>query len=162
MRSGESPQSNADSGMQVSRKGKEKVDQPMVDLNAGHSYVDGESSGSEQSIDDELGIPSVVTPRVRRTRDVLKAHGSDPILHRSTKARYPVDRLKYDGFTAIHYASMVKVIQELKPISFEQAMGKEKWAKAMDEEMDALEANATWESMLLPKDKNAIGCKWGL
>ena len=33
----------------------------MFDVNACHSYVDGESSGSEQSIDDELGIPSVVT-----------------------------------------------------------------------------------------------------
>ena len=40
-------------------------------MNVGHSYVDGESSGSEQSIDDKLGIPSVVTPRVRKTRDVL-------------------------------------------------------------------------------------------
>ena len=39
-------------------------------------------------------------------------------------------------------------------------MGKEKWEKAMDEEMDALEANATWELVPLPKDKNAIGCKW--
>ena len=132
----------------------------MVDVNAGHSYVDGESSGSEQSIDDELGIPSIVTPGVRKTRDVLRAPGSEPILRRSTRARYPVDRLKYDGFIAIHYAYMVKVIQEPEPISFEQAMGKEKWEKAMDEEMDALEANATWELVPLPKDKNAIGCKW--
>ena len=26
--------------------------------------------------------------------------------------------------------------------------------------MDALEANATWELVPLPKDKNAIGCNW--
>ena len=160
LRSGESPQSNADSGMQVSQKEKEKVDQPMFDVNASHSYVDGESSGSEQSIDDELGIPSIVTPGVRKTRDVLKAPRSEPILCRSSRTRYPVDRLKYDGFTAIHYGYMVKVIQEPEPTSFEQAMGKEKWEKAMDEEMDALEANATWELVPLPKDKNAIGCKW--
>ena len=68
--------------------------------------------------------------------------------------------MKYDGFTAIHYAYMVKVIQEPKPTSFEQAMGKEKWEKAVDEEMYALEVNATWELVPLPKDKNAIGCKW--
>ena len=59
----------------------------MVDVNAGHSYVDGESSGSEQSIDDELGIPFVVTPGVRKTRDVLRAPGSEPILCRSKIGR---------------------------------------------------------------------------
>jgi hypothetical protein len=30
----------------------------------------------------------------------------------------------------------------------------------MDEEMVALDANATWELVALPKDKKAIGCKW--
>jgi hypothetical protein len=30
----------------------------------------------------------------------------------------------------------------------------------MDEEMAALDANATWELVVLPKDKKAIGCKW--
>ncbi len=30
----------------------------------------------------------------------------------------------------------------------------------MDEEMVALDANATWKLVVLPKDKKAIGCKW--
>jgi hypothetical protein len=30
----------------------------------------------------------------------------------------------------------------------------------MDEEMVALDANATWELVVLPRDKKAIGCKW--
>jgi len=30
----------------------------------------------------------------------------------------------------------------------------------MDGEMAALDANATWELVALPKDKKAIGCKW--
>jgi hypothetical protein len=30
----------------------------------------------------------------------------------------------------------------------------------MDEEMAALDANATWELVALPKDKKTIGCKW--
>ena len=45
----------------------------MFDVNAGHSCVDGESNGSEQSIDDELGIPSIITPRVRKTKDVFES-----------------------------------------------------------------------------------------
>jgi hypothetical protein len=55
---------------------------------------------------------------------------------------------------------MVRVIQEVEPICFEHAVGNPKWDNAMDEEMAALDANATWELVALPKDKKAIGCKW--
>ncbi len=30
----------------------------------------------------------------------------------------------------------------------------------MDKEMAALDANATWELVVLPKDNKTIGCKW--
>jgi hypothetical protein len=55
---------------------------------------------------------------------------------------------------------MVKVIHEVEPTCFEQAVGNPKWDNAMDNEMAALDANATWELVALPKDKKAIGCKW--
>ncbi len=49
---------------------------------------------------------------------------------------------------------------EVEPTCFEQAVGNPKWDNAMDEEMAALDANATWELVALPKDKKTIGCKW--
>jgi hypothetical protein len=55
---------------------------------------------------------------------------------------------------------MVKVIQEVEPTCFEQTVGNPKWDNAMDEEMVALDANATWELITLPKEKKTIGCKW--
>jgi len=55
---------------------------------------------------------------------------------------------------------MVKVIQEVEPTCFEQTVGNPKWGNAMDEEMVALDANATWELITLPKEKKTIGCKW--
>jgi hypothetical protein len=55
---------------------------------------------------------------------------------------------------------MVKVIQEVEPTCFEQAVGNPKWDNAMDEKMAALDANATWELVALPKNKKAIRCKW--
>jgi len=55
---------------------------------------------------------------------------------------------------------MVKVIQEVEPTCFEQAIRNPKWDNAMDDEMVALDVNATWESVALPQDKKAIGCKW--
>jgi hypothetical protein len=55
---------------------------------------------------------------------------------------------------------MVRVIQEVEPTCFEQAIKNPKWDNAMDEEMATLDANATWELVPLPKDKKTIGCKW--
>ena len=61
----------------VSRKGKEKVEDAykMPSLSAGHD--DGDSSGLEQSLDDEFGIPSIKTPGARRTQAEHRSLGSD-------------------------------------------------------------------------------------
>ena len=60
LRSIGSTDGSLDSGAQLSHKGKEKVDPPPVfDVSCGHSHIDGESSGSEMSLDEELGIPSL-------------------------------------------------------------------------------------------------------
>jgi hypothetical protein len=37
---------------------------------------------------------------------------------------------------------------------------KGKWVEAMEDEMESLEANDTWELTPLPAGKKAIGCKW--
>ena len=72
----------------VSYKGKEKIDDaPKVqNLSAGHDDG-GESSGSEHSLDEEFGIPSVKTPGVRRLQTGNKPLGSDQGPCRSTRKR---------------------------------------------------------------------------
>ena len=71
------------------------MDQPMTvfDVSAGHSMADRDSS-SDESLDGEFGIPKVQTPRVRR----------------STHAKYPVERLKYENFVALHFMYMANVV----------------------------------------------------
>jgi hypothetical protein len=93
-------------------------------------------------------------------KKVLKTPDNNNGVRRSTRIKYLVQRLTYDGFVAHHYAYMVRVIQEVEPTCFEQAVGNPKWDNAMDEEMAALDANATWELVTLPEDKKAIGWKW--
>ena len=96
----------------------------------------------------------------RKSRHDLKSLVTDPVVWRSTRIKYPVDRLRYDGYTVHHYAYMVKVLEEPEPTCFEDAAGHKNWEAAMDEEMAALDANHTWDLMPLPHDKKAIGCKW--
>ena len=82
--------------MEVSRKVKEKVVPTHVfDVSCCHSQVDGVSSGTKMSLDEELGIPSVVTPNARK---VVKTCKGDVCICKSTHAKYLVDTLRYDGF----------------------------------------------------------------
>ena len=53
---------SSDGGLHVSCKGKEKVDiAPNFYVLVSHSHVDRGVSDSKMSLDEELGIPSIVT-----------------------------------------------------------------------------------------------------
>jgi len=47
-----------------------------------------------------------------------------------------------------------------EPIHFEDAVKKEKWVLAMDEEMEEIEKNDTWELVNLLQGKEVIRVKW--
>ena len=46
------------------------------------------------------------------------------------------------------------------PLTFEEAFKEEVWAQAMDEEIECIERNQTWELVDVPKDKYVINVKW--
>ena len=47
-----------------------------------------------------------------------------------------------------------------EPVNFDDVVKKEVWVESMNEEIDAIERNNTWELINLPEDKNCIGVKW--
>eukprot|EP00253_Pinus_taeda_P015476 PITA_15476 len=47
-----------------------------------------------------------------------------------------------------------------QPSSFEKVIRDENWVQAMDEEIEAIEYNDTWDLINLPKDKILIGVNW--
>jgi hypothetical protein len=59
----------------------------MPDISAGYSHVDGEFSGSKQSLDEEFGIPAIKTPDVRRVNATNRTPQIDPGPRRSTGER---------------------------------------------------------------------------
>ena len=110
----------------VSRKGKEKVpDSRMPELSAGFDF-DGESSGSEQSLDEEFNIPIVRTLGTKKAQLTGKAPESDPEPRRFGRNRLPVQRLSYDSYVAHHCAYMAKIVQDVEPADFDEAVGKPK------------------------------------
>jgi hypothetical protein len=83
--------SNPTNTSDASYKGKEKVGEAlgMLDISAGYSHVDGESSGSEQSLDEEFGIPTIRTPGVKRANVANRTPRTYPGPRRSTRERRP-------------------------------------------------------------------------
>ena len=127
----------------------------VLDASTDHSGIGGDSSGLEMSLDDELGIPIMQIPGVKKAMEAMNTK-----LCRSTRLKNPVQRLSYDSYLAHHYAYMASVVQVVEPTCFDEATGNENWEKAMDEEMVALYSNDTWDLVPLPKDKKTIGYKW--
>lgn len=82
-----------------------------------------------------------------------------PIATRLPKRNAGVPKRITDDMVA--YA--LPIVDEGIPSSYYEAMqGYEygKWKSAMDEEMQSLYKNKTWELQELPKGKKMIGCKW--
>ena len=51
-------------------------------------------------------------------------------------------------------------MSHVEPTSIKEAFKDESWVKAMNEELDQIEKNQTWDLVPRPKDKNVIGAKW--
>ncbi|MCH85090.1 copia-type polyprotein, partial [Trifolium medium] len=49
---------------------------------------------------------------------------------------------------------------EVEPVNFEEAVKDKKWLSAMNEEIESIERNSTWELAELQQGKKAIGVKW--
>ncbi|KAL2932969.1 Retrovirus-related Pol polyprotein from transposon TNT 1-94 [Bienertia sinuspersici] len=56
--------------------------------------------------------------------------------------------------------SLSNVMTSFEPSCYSQAKQYPEWVAAMEKELQALEANDTWELTSLPPGKKAIGCKW--
>jgi hypothetical protein len=94
-----------------------------------------------------------VSPRTP-SKQVQKNHPSDQII--GNKDAVVVTRIKIHSLERTHLV----LLSTIEPNCFEEASKDEFWNKAMDEELDQIEKNDTWELVLRPKNKNVIDTKW--
>lgn len=52
------------------------------------------------------------------------------------------------------------LLSQIEPKNLYQESEYEFWVKAMNEELDKIEKNETWDLVPRPKKKNVIGTKW--
>ncbi|GKE56125.1 retrovirus-related pol polyprotein from transposon TNT 1-94 [Tanacetum coccineum] len=58
------------------------------------------------------------------------------------------------------YAASPLILFAGNPLSVEEAIKKEEWRRAMEDELQAINKNMTWELVSLPQGKTTIGLKW--
>jgi hypothetical protein len=54
----------------------------------------------------------------------------------------------------------LSLLSKIEPKCFAEASNDQHWVNAMEEELNQIEKNQTWELVPRPKDKNVIGTKW--
>ena len=55
---------------------------------------------------------------------------------------------------------MLQIFHLFIPRTIQEALGHSKWRLVVQEEMNALLKNRTWDIIDLPKEKKTMGCKW--
>nr|GEV36128.1 putative ribonuclease H-like domain-containing protein [Tanacetum cinerariifolium] len=78
----------------------------------------------------------------------------------SRGSRYPMANIAKRNLSKEAKAFVAFVYYDEIPAYTEQALKSKKWKKAMEEEMEALTKNNTWEKCVLPPGKKTVGCRW--
>ena len=66
----------------------------------------------------------------------------------------------YEVGTPDSFSLFALFSQRDDPITFEEAVEEELWSQAMNEKIECIEKNQTWELVDVPKDKYVINVKW--
>ena len=86
-----------------------------------------------------------------------KQYEPDP----EAQTKYPINNYVSSHRLTESYAFTVNQLSTVSiPSNVQDALADPKWRKAMNEEMEALQKNATWELVPLPKGMKPIGCRW--
>ena len=78
----------------------------------------------------------------------------------STREKNVVSRFGYNDYMAYHYAFMMKVATILDPENFFEAAKDPWWVEAINEDMQSLSKNETWDLIPPSHHEKAIGCWW--
>ncbi|KAJ0539688.1 putative RNA-directed DNA polymerase [Helianthus annuus] len=127
-----------------------------------------DSSGGESGVAEDTGTSNVETVQsegniefVRRSSRVASfPKRFDDFVLNST-AKYGIQ--KYVSYACLSFENKCFVSnlnKSIEPSSFNEAVTDPKWVEAMNQEMEALLRNKTWDVVDLPVGRKPIGCKW--
>ncbi|KAJ4788299.1 polyprotein [Rhynchospora pubera] len=116
------------------------------------------NSMEEKSHDVEKEVQIIASST--STNTTMQADPSSSSSSSDDDARTPRTRTLQDLYEATSELHLVCLLADAENITFEEAVQEKKWQQAMNEEMNAIVKNETWELATLPKDHKPIGVKW--
>jgi hypothetical protein len=134
-------------------------------------YEEQGEKGQGEKTNEQGGIPSRITQEENSQRQVKQgetsspqvSYDSNPTLEslRSRLRRKKTRSLQeiYDQGDRIDLQSNFSLFTQ-DPIYFEDVIKEQHWINEMNEEIESIKKNDTWDLVDLPKEKECIGVKW--
>ena len=122
------------------------VSQPVATLSTPMTPRHGSSQGPPTQVPSQATPTS--TPRGHQTPSSSSSRSTsiDPVKTRSLREIY--EACTPNSFSLFALSSLI-----YDPLTFEEFVKEEVWEQAMDEEIECIEKNQTWELVDVPKDK---------
>lgn len=124
------------------------------------SSVNPTSHSTDPSLASETSLEIRHSSRVSRP-PIWSRDYTCPTIRDSNSSTYSIaNYISYSHLSPSFQVFLSSISHIKEPRSYHEAMGDSCWQAEMDTEIDALEANRTWEIVPLPLGKSVIGNKW--
>ncbi|KAJ0967173.1 hypothetical protein J5N97_024090 [Dioscorea zingiberensis] len=113
---------------------------------------------STEDVPDRVSQPPIKELPQRQTRGIPKPT-YEPDL--SSKVKYPMSHfVSYQNLSESNRSYVNQLSTVAIPNSVQEALTDPRWKAAMNEEMNALQKQQTWELVDFPPGKKLVGCRW--
>ncbi|KAK9924142.1 hypothetical protein M0R45_032529 [Rubus argutus] len=111
------------------------------------------------NLNESSGLESVEPRKSQRVTKGIPKKQYEPDV--KAKAKYLVANFMSNHRLSESHALVVDQLSTVSiPSSVQDALANSEWTKAMNEELEALQRNATWELVPMPAGKKTVGCRW--
>jgi hypothetical protein len=133
----------------------QKVSVQVEHLDEGN-HVIYDDVGTQDTHDLDVDSPVIVNSSILQPTQHL-------VVDRLVRVRKPVRRMIEECNMCFALSCAEEVDCSVEPSTYTEAVvsgDREKWVVVMQEEMQSLEKNGTWDIVRLPTRKKAVRCKW--
>ena len=110
------------------------------------------------TLNESFGIGDEEPRRSQRATKGIPKKQYEPEI--KAKTRYPIADFISTHRLSKPYAFVIEQLSSASiPSSVQDALTDPKWKKAMNEEMEALQKNSTWELVPMPLGNKTVGCR---